>query len=130
MTLGSYGDVSFSVSATAVETFRNMKMTEGASYGQHKVHGRDTVMEFTGYSAPQVSFEMTLSAFLGVDPRAEYDKLREMLRSGKGYALSLGSDLYGGLWLLTGLTRSFDYLYKDGTPISCKVGVTLTGMEE
>lgn len=129
MTIGSYGDVTFSVSADVMETFRSMKMTENARYSQHQVHGCDAIPEFTGYDCPQITFEMTLSAFFGLNPKKEYEKLREMMRSKKGYALALGTDLYGDLWVLTNLSGAFEYLYKDGTPVSFKVNVTLLGME-
>ena len=129
MNIGSLGDVVFSVSADTVKTFKNLKFTESAAYSAHAVHGRDAVPEFTGYNSPQITFEMTLSAFLGMDPKREYDTLREMMRSQRGYALALGTDIYGDLWLVTTLSRAFEYLYKDGTPISCKVNVTLLGME-
>ena len=129
MIIGSLGDVSFSVSDSAIKTFRNMRISETANYSQHKAHGRDAVPEFTGFDCPQVTFEMTLSAFFGVNPKKEYEKLREMLRSGEGYALALGNDVYGDLWVITSLSRAFEYLYKDGTPVSFKVSVTLLGME-
>ena len=129
MNIGSYGDVTFSVSADVMESFRNLKITESANYSQHKPHGAMAVPEFTGFNAPQVTFEMTLSAFFGVNPRKEYEKLREMMLAKKGYPLALGTELYGDLWLLTNLTRAFEYLYKDGTPVQFKVTVTLLGME-
>ena len=129
MIIGSLGDVSFSVSNDRLETFTNMRMTEKANYSQHKVHGGDAIPEFTGFDCPQITFDMTLSAHFGISPQKEYDKLREMMRSKKGYALALGSDLYGSLWVVTNLSRAFEHLYKDGTPVSFKVNVTLLGME-
>ena len=129
MNIGSFGDVTFTVSADVLESFKNLKMTESANYSQHKPHGGMAIPEFTGFNAPQITFEMTLSAFWGVNPKKEYEKLREMMLSKKGYALALGTDLYGDLWLVTNLSRAFEYLYKDGTPVSFKVNVTLLGME-
>ena len=129
MNIASLGDVTFSVSDSVIQTFRNLKYTESASYSQHKPHGRMAVPEFTGFDAPQITFEITLSAYFGVNPRKEYDKLREMLLAKKGYALAIGTELFGDLWLVTNLSRAFDYLYKDGTPTQYKVSITLLGME-
>ena len=129
MTLGALGDVVFSVSADTVETFNNLKLTESASYQQHKVHGAKAVIEFTGFNAAQFSFEMILSAFLGVNPRDEYDKLKTMMESKQGYSLTLGGDMYGKLWVITSLNTSFEHMYQDGTPITLKVQIAILGME-
>ena len=129
MILGAYGDVVFSVSSDTVKTFNNLRLTQSAAYQQHKVHGAPAVIEFTGFNAPQISFEMVLSAYLGVNPREEKDKLTKMMESKQGYPLTLGGDMYGNLWVITNLNTSFDHMYKDGTPITQKVQVTLLGME-
>ena len=129
MNIASLGDVTFSVSDKVVETFKSLKYTESASYSQHKPHGAMAVPEFTGFDAPQITFNITLSAFFGINPRKEYDKLREMMMSKKGYALAIGTELFGDLWLITNLSRALEYMYKDGTPTQYSVSVTLLGME-
>lgn len=128
MIIGTYGDVSFQASSSVTETFNNMKWTSSASYQQHKVHGMRAVSEFTGLDADKITFDMILSAFLGVNPLEEMKKLQSMLESRTGYTLALGTDLYGK-WLLTNLSRDIQYVYKDGKVMQAKVSVTLVGME-
>ena len=85
--------------------------------------------EFTGFTAPKISFSVTLSAFLGLDPMTELEKLRTMLISKKGYPFALGSDVYGDLWILTDISTECEYFYRDGTLMSINVQLSLLGME-
>ena len=126
--IGSFGKVTFQASSSVVETFKSMKRTATASYSQHKVHGSRAVLEFTGFDAEKLTFEMTFSAFLGVNPKTEVDKLRKMLTDKKAYSLALGTDIYGK-WVLQSMTDEIQYVYGDGKVLQCKVNVTLLGME-
>lgn len=127
MIVGSYGDVSFSVSSEMVETFEKMKWTSAASFAQHKVHGEHAVVEFTGFDADKLTFEMQLSAMLGVNPQQELDKLRSMLTNHVPHPLVIGTTLIGSKWVLTNLSTEFGHIYKDGALLTCKVSVTLMG---
>ncbi len=128
MNIGSFGDVTFSVSSDVVEIFQNMKMTQSASYTEHKVHGAQSVIEFTGFDSAQLTFDMTLSAFFGVNPKTEITKLRDMQLSKKGYPLALGTDLYGTRWVIKSIGKTYERFWKDGSLVSAKVQVTLMEM--
>ena len=113
MTIGSFGSVTFQVSSSAVESFQNMKLTLTASYTQHKVHGKKAVPEFTGFDSDKITFDITLSAFLGINPLKELQTLRNMLTSKKAYSLALGSDVFGK-WVIQSLSHDFQHVYLDG----------------
>lgn len=130
MIVGSFGNVSFEVSNDTIKTFQSMKLDRAASYAQHKVHGMKAVPEFTGFDCAQITFEVTLSIFFGIPPRTELQKLEDMLKSRKGYPLALGTDLYGGKWLLTKIGSSFKHFWKDGTLMTVSTTLTLLEMEE
>lgn len=125
MIVGSYGDVAFEVSQDTVRTVKGLKWSRGAAYSQHKVHGMTAVPEFTGYDSATITFEVQLSAFLGLNPLKELARLDEMRTSKKAYALAFGEDLYGTLWMLQRMDVTTEYTYKDGTLASCKVALTL-----
>lgn len=126
--IGSFGSVTFQVSSSAVESFQNMKLTLTASYTQHKVHGKKAVPEFTGFDSDKITFDITLSAFLGINPLKELQTLRNMLTSKKAYSLALGSDVFGK-WVIQSLSHDFQHVYLDGKLMQCKVSLTLLGME-
>ena len=125
MIVGSYGDVSFQVSSSQVETFKNLKWTSAATYQLHKVHGNKAIPEFTGYDGDKITLEIELSAFLGVNPKSEMDKLVEIMESKTAHPFVLGTDVYGAKWLLTNVSRDFDRVYRDGALLSAKVQITL-----
>lgn len=127
MIIGSFGMVSFQASSSLTETINNLKWTSSASYHQHKVHGQMVVPEFTGLDADKIVFDMTLSAYLGINPSREMQKLKMMLESRTYYPLILGTDYYGR-WLLTNLSRDVQYIHKNGELLQAKVNVTLVGM--
>lgn len=128
MTFGSFGTVNFQVSSAVVENFKSLKWTSTASYSQHKVHGKKAVPEFTGFDADKMTFEMTLSAFLGVNPKTEMEKLQKMMTDKKAYSMALGTDLFGK-WVVQSISREFQHVYADGKLLQCKVNITLLGME-
>ncbi len=130
MIVGSFGDVVFEASNDTIKTFQDMKLERSASYTQHKVHGMKAVPEFTGFDCAKITFEVTLSIFYGVPPREELEKLEDMLKSKKGYPLALGTDLYGGKWLLTKIGSVFNHFWKDGTLMTASTTLTLLEMEE
>lgn len=125
MRVGSFGSVSFTVSAATVETFENMKWTSTANYSTHKVHGQQAILECTGFDSDKLTFDMTLSAFFGVNPLREVEKLNAIMRSKTGYALVLGTTVIGSRWVLTNISREFDHVFADGSLVSVKVQVTL-----
>ena len=54
-----------------VETLDNMSWSGSARYSTHQRHGANALTEFTGLDPDQITFDITLSVELGVDPMAE-----------------------------------------------------------
>lgn len=128
MTVGSFGTVTFQVSSKVLETFKSLKQTSTANYQGHKVHGKRTVQEFVGHDADKLTMEITLSAFWGVNPKKELVKLEKLKNKKEACTLALGTDVYGK-WLLQSISREFQYVYKDGKLLQCKVSLTMIESE-
>lgn len=118
-------DVVFQVSDKTVKTFSNMKITKQANLTSHKIHGGKAVTELNGFDAGSATFDMVMSAFLGINPRTELKKLTDLFEKGTVCLLVLGDDIYGK-WLIKTVSQSIQYVYKDGTPTQIKTSVTLT----
>ena len=129
MIIGNFGDVVFQVSSETVQTFENLSWSSAAKYGSHALHMKTEMLEMTGYAPDEVSFEMFLSAFLGVSPEQILQALQQMLKKGTVASLVLGTTVIGKKWVLTKIGRSFKHVYKDGTLVSCQVNVTLQEYE-
>ena len=123
--IGSFGTVVFSVSRDKVETFRSMKWKSTATYTKHKVHGKDEVLELTGFAAGQITMEIELSAFFGVDPMAQLKALEKMMTDGTAKQLVLGTTVIGRKWVIQALNRDIGYVYRDGALLSAKASLTL-----
>ena len=117
-------DVAFQVSDEQIETFNNMKVKKQASYSTHKIHGHKAVPEMTGMDADQITFDMLLSAYLGVNPKTELDKLEAFMQEGTICNLVLGEQLFG-TWVIKSIPYNVEYVYKEGDITQAKVTVTL-----
>lgn len=93
--VGCLGDIIFSVSSRAVETINNAQWNGSARYAQHQRHLKDALVEFTGLDADTMSFDIYLSAQLGVDVMEELVKIWTYERKGKLLRLAIGEKAYG-----------------------------------
>ncbi len=117
-------DVVFQVSSDVIETFQKMKVTKQVSYTIHKIHGHKAIPEMTGLDADTVSFDMLLSAYLGVNPKKELEKLEVFARAGTICNLVLGEKLFG-TWVIKSLPYTVEHVYKEGDITQAKVTVSL-----
>jgi hypothetical protein len=95
MQVGVLGDIVFQVSSNVIKTLDNLQWSGSARYGEHERHLTNALTEFTGLDPDKMSFDMDLSAYLGVDPMAELVKIWTYERSGKPLSLVVGERAYG-----------------------------------
>ena len=125
-TIGTLGDIVFSVSNKQVKTFDGMQWNSSAQYAQHNRHLKDTLLEFTGTDADKISFSMYFSMFLGVNPMTEIVKLLNAERSGKIMRLVIGKKAYGKhRWVITGTSKALERFDNKGNLLIAKVNVSL-----
>ena len=125
-TIGTLGDIVFSVSRRQVRTFEGMKWEGTAQYAQHNRHLRDVLLEFTGTDADKISFTMYFSVFLGVNPMAEIAKLLNAKRSGRIMRLVIGSKAYGKhRWVINSTSKSLERFDNRGNLLTARVDVSL-----
>ena len=117
-------DVAFEVSSSLIETFDNMKVNKSVSYTIHKIHGKKAVPEMTGIETDTVTFDILLSAYLGVNPKKELEKLEGLMSTGTICNLVLGSSSFG-TWLIKSMPYNVEYVYKEGDIIQAKATISL-----
>ena len=125
MTIGALGSVSFYASSEALHIFDDLQYKSSANYSEHKLHGKKPLLEFTGFGADELSFDMNLSVLLGGTPNGTHDKLMQMMRNQEVVTMVVGTTVIGSQWVITDVSRKFKTFYKDGQLISCDVSVTL-----
>ena len=130
-TIGTLGDIVFSVSRNQVSTFDGMKWESSTQYAVHNRHLKDVLLEFTGTDADKISFSMYFSVFLSIDPMTEITKLLNAERSGKVMRLVIGSKAYGkNKWVIDKLSKDLERFDNKGNLLTAKVNVSLTAYAE
>lgn len=110
--LGSFGSLSFVVSANTIRTFEKLQWDVGASYATHDRHLKPDLLEFLGPDPEAINLPIKFSVFLGTNPILEIEKLRRIIRNGTVERLVLGDHVYGDYkWAITKMSttlKTFD----------------------
>ena len=124
--IGLLGDIIFEVSDDVVRTVSNMSWSGSSRYSVHQRHMYDAMSELTGSNADQIQFDITLSAYLGVNPQTELTKLWRYMRSGTALSLAIGSKGYGKYrWTITKLNIKLQIFDGKGDVTRAVVTVSL-----
>lgn len=94
--IGAFGETVFSVSSWACLTFDGYKRTVKHEFATHKVHNHVSVLESVGRPPQEVSMEIVLMTALGVNPREEANRLRQMCLDGEPNYLIIGDEAING----------------------------------
>ena len=123
--VGAIGDVAFSVSANKVMTLTEVSVSKSVNYAVHKIHGHKSKLEYTGKNPTEISFPITLSAFLGINARSQIRKLEDMMWEQQLVPLIIGNDRIGKKWVITSVKEKYTRFGKDGTiaEIDCTVSL-------
>ena len=124
--VGCLGDVIFTVSRSVVRTLENMTWSGSARYATHERHLTHALTEFTGLDPDKITFDILLSAELGVDPIAEVVKLWNIERSGRAVPLTVGTKGYGKYrWNILKHEMKMKTFYGNGDVHTATVSVSL-----
>lgn len=125
-TVGVLGDIVFSVSSDVVMTIGSMKWSGSARYAEHQRHLNHALAEFTGLGADKLSFDIYLSATLGVDPMAELIKLWKYEREHTPLLLVIGTHSYGKYkWVIESHSVKVQHHGQNGDLRQATVSVSL-----
>lgn len=125
-TIGCLGDIVFTVSDEITLTLSGLTWSGSARYAVHNRHLTHALTEFTGLDPDKITFDLTLSADLGVDPLREVVKIWDIERSGKAVPLTIGSKAYGKYrWNITEHKLKALTHYRNGDIHTATVSVSL-----
>lgn len=124
--IGCLGDIVFEVSDATVRTLNNMTWSGSARYVTHERHLNDALTEFVGLDPDKITFDITLSSDLGVDPLVDVVKIWNIERSGKAVPLTVGTKGYGKYrWNITKHTEKMMAFFANGDVHTATVSVSL-----
>lgn len=127
--IGTWGTIVFSVKPTEIKTFDNLKWAIGAKYTTHTRHLKEPLLEFTGVDVETLSLTMFFSAYLGVNPKKELDKLVSAVREGKVHRLVIGTDNYGK-FVIEKLSNNLEKIDNRGNLLVATVTVSMKSYAE
>ena len=118
--------VIFEVSEQTVRTLKNWKWSGSVRYAVHNRHNYHALTEYTGMDPDKITFDILLSAELGVDPIAEVVKLWNIERSGRAVPLTVGTKGYGKYrWNILKHEMKMKTFYGNGDVHTATVSVSL-----
>lgn len=127
MTVGSLGDIIFTVCGNKIETFNNANWSGSASYSTHQRHNGASLLEFVGSDADTFSLDIKLSALLGVNVENELNKIQTAEQNGKILKLVIGKKSYGRYrWVIKKHSVKMKYFGKNGELVYADVSLTLS----
>lgn len=118
--------IPFIVSREVFRTPKNMKWGGSARYATHERHATHALTEFTGLDPDSFSFDMLLTAELGVDPMEELVKIWGYERDAEAVGLVIGGHGYGKYrWTVKKHETKMEYTDIAGDLYAVEVSVEL-----
>lgn len=124
--IGALGPIPFFVDGNRLQTIQNAVWKGGGNYASHKRIASTTLVEATGSDADTFSFDMRLSAYLGVNPWDAIAKILAAERDQTAMTLTIGTHAYGRYrWLIAGHTIKLDTFDVYGNLLTATVSIQL-----
>lgn len=126
MAIGNFGSIVFETSDRKIMTPRGINQTVGSSWAVHDTIGGKQKTEYTGKNLRTFSFEITLSAELGVRPRKMLQQLEELAEGREVFPLVIGGKPVGeNMWRLVSISEEWNTVLNQGELISATVSLSL-----
>ncbi len=126
MMVGSLGPVVFSVSDAFVRTISGYSRKTSVRIESHDIIGQKPLSEWVGLSCDSISFSIKLSAFRGVNPKEEAEKLRRMAERGEAVTFVMGgAPVTHNKWLIESVDEDANYYDRMGNIISSDVKLSI-----
>lgn len=107
-------------------TFQNLQRNVSSRVTEHARILKKHKTQFGGPNLSEITFTMTFSASLGVDPRKMLSQLESCVRQGKiGYFI-IGSKKIGKhKYIITSISESWEHIIKNGKLVSASGDITM-----
>lgn len=127
MSVGSFGNMVFSISKKKVKSFSNLKRTRNANWKEHDRYGKKPISEYISPGLQTMTINIYLDASLGVNPRKEIEKWGSICESGKHDIFVVGNEQIGKYeWKVDKVSEAWDTILSKGELISANLTITLS----
>lgn len=126
MFIGTFGNVIFETSNDLVRTFKDMTRDTNVRLASHDIIGKKPVIEWIGPGTDNIKFSMQFNSLLGVEPKDEEKKLRDMAQTGKVAHIIVGGEPVSDYKFIIESISSSGRIYdRDGNLIKSMVDITV-----
>lgn len=126
MFIGTFGNVAFETSNDLVRTFKDMTRDTNVRLASHDIIGKKPVIEWIGPGTDTIKFSMQFNSILGVEPKDEEKKLRDMAQTGKVAHIIVGGEPISDYKFIIESISSSGRIYdRDGNLIKSMVDITV-----
>ena len=123
----SLGDIVFTVSDKEILTFSKFKRSTGAKYQTHTRIGQPPLLEFISENVDTITFNINLSAFQGLNPKKEMDKIDTAMREKTMLRFLLGKEQIGSYrWVITKADYTAKHIDNKGNFLDVDVSLSLS----
>lgn len=122
--IGSFGNIVFETSAFKTRTFDDFKRKGSATFSEHAVLNGKAKLQHLGTGLDEINFSITLNIGLGINPKAEITKLREIKDTGDEKCLIIGKNVLG-TFVVTEFSESWDKVDNRGNLLLARVNLLL-----
>ena len=126
MFIGTFGNVVFETSNDLVRIFKDMTRDTNVRLASHDIIGKKPVIEWIGPGTDTIKFSMQFNSILGVEPKDEEKKLRDMAQTGKVAHIIVGGEPISDYKFIIESISSSGRIYdRDGNLIKSMVDITV-----
>jgi phage protein U len=124
LAIGTFGPVTFEVSAEKTRTFDEFNRKTAAKFEEHAIIGQKAKLEFIAPGLDEISFQVIFSAFHGLNPLTEANQLRGIIQKGEYYPLLIsGKSL--GIFIIESLSEAWKHVDNHGLVLYIAVDLSL-----
>lgn len=124
--IGAFADLVFEVSSSKVLTYDDYQRESKSRYAKHELINQTPTLEYLGRDVEEISFKMTFTTMLGVNPAEETAKVRQMCLDGVADYLILGNAVIGDhLWIIESVSESATAWDNNGNILVSSVNVKM-----
>lgn len=125
-----FGPKVFEVTSKKVNTFDDLQYDTSLNTEDQAADGKKPSTTIKDLGLDNLSFQVKLSAFQGVNPDKEMRSWRDLKNAMKPYPFVLGGKPFGSKWLLVGVSMSETFYNHKGQLLSCQLALKFKEMDK
>lgn len=122
--LASYGKITFKVTEKEIKIFNDFSISKKARYVAHERINRKPLLQFVGFDAVTISFNMHIVNGVTGDITKDLKILNDMFKSGSSHSLFLGTKKLGN-FVIESINEKYEMINNLGSIESVSLSLSI-----